>query len=389
MALRYRWVQCQLETLATQNTANEIYATLRNVPGTLEQTYRSRLASIRKSDINLTKEIFLWLSFSLHPMTFAQICEAVIIGEDENMAVNGRNRLLRPKALLNSCGSLISVNSATTKVTLAHSSVRDYLISPSIRLSDVNEFYVDSLSADAAIATRCIKYLSQPAFNSGYCDTNDLYQRIVDWPLLSYISDTLFDHLSYITLDERITTILLRFFATHSQPRGGSFGAWVQVCFPISALDIEASTPLYYAARWGLLPIVKLILAAEGTKSLEIPGGVYYSTPLHVAAWQGHTEVVRELLKAGANPREVNSNGVPGLFWAIDGGHTEVERLLRDAGATMDDDHDLMPSQYDHHNTSNPSEMHSKAGPGQVLSTGKEERSTERERKLKKKNGVW
>ena len=43
------------------------------------------------------------------------------------------------------------------------------------------------------------------------------------------------------------------------------------------------------------LSIVKMILALEETKSLETPGGVYGCTPLHVAIWQGRSQVVKEL----------------------------------------------------------------------------------------------
>ena len=81
-----------------------------------------------------------------------------------------------------------------------------------------------------------------------------------------------------------------------------------------------------------------MILATEGNRSLELPGGVYRSTPLHVAAWQGRTEVVAELLKAGANARETNDEGKPGLLWAVLFGYEDIERMLKDAGATLDDD---------------------------------------------------
>lgn len=131
-------------------------------------------------------------------------------------------------------------------------------------------------------------------------------------------------------------TLLLRFFAAHTKPRCGSFGAWVQAFFPTCHASIESSTPLYYAARFGLLSIVRVLLAEEGIKNLEVPGGVYGSTPLHVAAWQGRTDVVRELLNVVADAREVNLEGKPGLLWAVTFGFTDIERMLRDAGATLD-----------------------------------------------------
>lgn len=335
---RFRWVQCQLENLVDQNTADDMRVALRNVPNTLERTYRNILAMIPKGDIQITKRALFWLSFSLKPMTFAELCEAVIIGHN-NAVINDGMRLLRPKtkALLKNCSSLISYDSATTQVTLAHSSVLGYLTSKEIQDSDAREFYLDEANADASICIRCINYLCLPAFRSGYCLTDDaLAQRFNDWPLLPYIAETLFEHLSYITICEPVATILQRFFSTYTDPRSGSFGAWVQAFYPAGHSNIESSTPLYYAARFGLLAVVRMILAIEGTKNLEVPGGVFGSTPLHVAAWQGRTEVVKDLLAAGAEAREVNAEGVPGLFWAVKSGHTAIERMLRDAGATLE-----------------------------------------------------
>lgn len=269
-------------------------------------------------------------------MRFSELCEAVIVPE-EGVIITDDMRLLRPEALLRICGSLISYDSVTTRVILAHSSVKQYLTSQTIRTSDVREFYFDEATADNEIAVRCLNYLTNPEFSSGSCTSHKaLKQRFKKWPLLPYIADLLFSHLSYITLDDPVKTILLRFFETHSKPRGGNFGAWVEAFTPVINEYIETSTPLYYASRFGLLPIVRMILASEGTKDLEAPGGVYGSTPLHVATWLGRTDVVRELLKAGANPREVNDDGIPGLLWAVKYGYVDIERMLREAGAVFE-----------------------------------------------------
>ena len=291
----------------------------------------------------MAQSTLFWLCFSLRPMRFSELCEAVIIPE-EGVAITDDMRLLRPEALLQICGSLISYEPETTRVILAHSSVRQYLTSRTIAASDVSGFYFDEATADTEIVTRCLNYLNLPVFSSGYCASYQLLRRrFKDWPLLPYVADLLFDHLSYISLEGPIETRLRSFFETHSKPRGGNFGAWVEA-FTLGANEnIETSTPLYYASRFGLLPIVKMILALEGTENLEAPGGVHGSTPLHVATWQGRTDVVRELLKAGANAKEVNQDGNPGLLWAVKYGYEEIEGMLRDAGAAFEEGMDVRP----------------------------------------------
>ena len=270
-------------------------------------------------------------------MTLKELCEAILVAEDD-IVIDNNIRLLRKETLLEICGSLIRYDLVTTRVTLAHSSVFEFLTSQAIKASDMRTYYLDRLTAQSSVTRRCIGYMCLPAFSSGCCPTHDaLVQRVQDWPLLTYIAKTLFAHLHYTDLNDDMRSILLRFFATHHLPRGGNFGAWVQVFMPDVRDNIEESTPLYYAARFGLVHIVRLILNTEERSSLELRGGRQMSTPLQVASWVGRTEVVRELLKAGASINETNKYGETSLMWAVAYGYSEIEQLLRNAGATLND----------------------------------------------------
>lgn len=336
---RFRWVYCQIESLILQNTPMAIRAALDEIPSTLEQTYSKILARIPREDRHLAKQTLFWLTFSLRALSYTELCEAVIV-DDDDISINENSRLLPDVDLLRICSSLVSYDSSKQHITLAHSSVLAYLTSKQMRDREVHDYYfLDGSSADAILTRKCLKYLGSSAFSSGYCDTaEELYSRSKSWPLLGYCTNKWPIHARYVEdygvdIDDQTRVLLLRFFDTSRTSRGGNFGAWVQAFFhPFARLNIESSTPLYYASRFGLNSMVKLILTVEGTASLEIRGGRRGSTPLHVAAALGEVEVVKTLLAAGANAQEVNEMGECGLEWAIRIGSLEVVRLLLAAG---------------------------------------------------------
>lgn len=285
----------------------------------------------------MAKEVLFWLSFSLRALSYWELCEAVIV-EDDSTIINDNSRLLQDVDLLEICSSLINYDSEKQHIVLAHSSVWAYLTSEKIRDSDTREFFLDGSSADTILTRKCLKYLCSPAFSTGYCNPEeDLFDRWRDWPLLEYCAESWPTHARYVEdlshIDYRTQNLLFRFFDTAQNSRGGNFGAWVQSFMPFANLDIENSTPLYYASRFGLNSVVKMILAVQGTKSLEVRGGRRGSTPLHVASALGNAEVVNTLIAAGANAKEVNEKGECGLEWAVKRGSLDSVRLLLAAGA--------------------------------------------------------
>ena len=329
-------MQCQLDALVLQRTPLAIKAALEAVPPTLEQTYCNILRGIPGEDRDLAKKAFLWMAFSVRPLHFEELCEAVILDE-ESGTVDEDARLLQPEDLLQVCSSLVSFDTKDNTVVLAHSSVLEYITSEKIKESEAREFYLDPASADASLARQCVSYLCSPKFQSGYCTrSTDLRNRYQDMPLLDYAVKSwpvYARRAEKRDIDEVTRHLLLQFFETSKLPRRGNFGAWIQAYFHLARFDIERSTPLYYAARFGINSMVKMILAVQGTRDLEVRGGRFGSTPLHVASFSGHFEVVQTLLAAGAKAKEANRIGGCGLMWAVLGGRLDIMKALLDAGA--------------------------------------------------------
>ena len=91
------------------------------------------------------------------------------------------------------------------------------------------------------------------------------------------------------------------------------------------------TTPIHLAAENGHTECVRLLLAAPG---IDVNKADYAGdTPLIEATLCGNTECVRLLLAApGIDVNKKNKDGFTPLYWAERNNHTECARLIREAG---------------------------------------------------------
>lgn len=92
---------------------------------------------------------------------------------------------------------------------------------------------------------------------------------------------------------------------------------------------------LYGAALHGRLDVVQQLLETRGKVDLEITfrDG---TTPLFAAANQGHVEIVKVLVEAGANVNARSLNNATPICFAAAKGFTEIVQILAKAGAIVD-----------------------------------------------------
>ena len=97
---------------------------------------------------------------------------------------------------------------------------------------------------------------------------------------------------------------------------------------------VYGASTLIRASDRGYLEIVQALLGREGT---DVNKGDYDdNTALHLAARDGHIEVARALLQAGANARKSNNRGKTPLHYASENGTIKIVRALLEAGAGAD-----------------------------------------------------
>lgn len=104
----------------------------------------------------------------------------------------------------------------------------------------------------------------------------------------------------------------------------------------ITAADIHGQTPLHLAAESDHSEVVKLFLRHR--PELATLANMEGATCAHIAAAKGSASVIRELLMfSPGGPLALNNkaNGVCPLHLAAAGGHTEVLKVLLEAGASV------------------------------------------------------
>ncbi|KAK4188935.1 ankyrin-2 [Podospora australis] len=110
---------------------------------------------------------------------------------------------------------------------------------------------------------------------------------------------------------------------------GPRFEAWLSVSSWGEQVPKDI-TPLHAAARFGLTQYVS-ILTGRSETNLEVRDG-REATPVFYAAEKGHSDTVKVLLEAGANPNADDSVGHTPLHQAAKYNHAEVVAVLLAAG---------------------------------------------------------
>lgn len=121
----------------------------------------------------------------------------------------------------------------------------------------------------------------------------------------------------------------------HTAARSGDLEAVQRICsanpLAINSRDRHSRTPLHLAAWAGHTMVVEYLSkkADVGAAAMDDMGAI------HFAAQKGHLEVVRILVTSGVSVKSTNRKGMTALHYAAQGSHKELAKYLIKKGANV------------------------------------------------------
>ena len=321
---------------------------LATLPPTLDEIFERILCAIDQSDSEYAIRILRWLVFSERPLLVEELAEVAAIDAKRIPAFNRQEVLQEPFDVLNICSSLVTVGRANRSqlgkwvghsqstgevIRLAHSSIKEYLISEQCRLSRATRYSMDNVACNRWIAKNCLEYLLQ--FQYSHFSS---VEQIKQYKLARYAAVSWMVHAQAgPECEDALSQPILQLFSTEKC----AFLNWLRIYdpdYPWSAFDINrkletVQAPLYYASLFGLAEVVQALISESGA-DVNTKGGRYGSA-LQAASNRGHEKVVSLLLSEGANINAKGGRYGDALQAASHGGHRNIVELLLVRGADV------------------------------------------------------
>ncbi|KAI5360405.1 Putative P-loop containing nucleoside triphosphate hydrolase [Septoria linicola] len=347
----FRWAECQMTFMSECLTARVARQALKDLPGSLEETYINTLERIPIASKPWVRQALMWLSYAHRPLTLDELAEAVAIEIGQSF-MDDSCRIKPPQRLLRLCQGLVAHNITTNTVLLAHSSIKATLESTALRQSPVADFWMDRKLAAPIMIRKLLTYILMKDFGNATCSSKEFRKFFRSYPLLDYASTMWAIHACTHARSggpfqqEEMQLMLILLANPEDTGAGQHFKFWIRTILGDMSEGnlVQNATPLYYASSYGLAPIVEIMLVnglvglgtTKTPSHIDWKSGRYSSTPLQVAAYRGHADVVELLLRHGADPNSRDIEETSCLEWAVSGHHRRVAELLLQYGAECD-----------------------------------------------------
>ncbi|KAH7148266.1 ankyrin repeat-containing domain protein [Dactylonectria macrodidyma] len=282
------------------------------------------------------------VTHATRPLRLLELAEMVKVNSPDG----SMRDLKATKGLIRSaCGPLLEILADET-VSVIHHSFTEYLKGTTRSDDDSGYPCLQMGPTHAQLALACLHYLQAgclddvkvtikddsdgavPNLITGACESTDSVPRSeiklrLKYPFFEYATSNWHHHVNRSEAngyDQTEVNLALRKFIGDEK----NMKAWLQLKWPYGLV-----TELHIAARKGLVSYTKELIGTTAVDVLDVSG----KTPLWWAADGGHSEIIRALIAAGANPdHDDKAYGFKPLHLVARSNHHEAAKVLLEAG---------------------------------------------------------
>ena len=343
---------------------------LEELPESLDETYERILREIRKPNQGHAHRLMQCLVAAARPLRVKELAE--VLAFDFNVdgipKLNvGRRWEDQEETVMSACSSLVMIvkDGDSRVVQFSHFSVKEYLTANRLAepTRDVSRYHIRLEAAHTIFAQACLGALLR-------LDDSIDRDKIKDFPLALYAAQYWATHARVENVSSRVKNGIECLFDA-DKPQ---FATWLWIynedgggrTMSTMCPEQPEAVPLYYAAMLGFPDLAEHLLvrhpehiyargggqvtpmhiaASEGHADIlsllldhgaDVDGrGNEHSTPLHQASAKGNLKAARCLLDYGADTTAKDIDGWTGLHWAVRRANIQVVRYLQERGADV------------------------------------------------------
>ena len=308
----------QLDELEKCENDREVIIQLKSLPKGLPETYERMLSRLNDKQRSKARHVLTCLALTPEIITLSQIHNSLQIEPDSVHRIASDLKPV-PGVIQNSLAGLVAFerkyNSSNPnlgdtfedrcELRLAHSSVKDYLLSTVIRETPVKEFSLDPPKGHlymAKLCVGCLLYHNQAPIKR---------EALRENPFLAYAARNLALHARAANdcqTRDGLDDLIFELFDF----QGLAWKNWYRVCNPLAGRSVwdekrtSKAHALHHAASWNLWRIIEKLL----DNGHEIEKGMFFGAfrPIHFAAKNESFQCLEVLLRRGA---DINSPAWP------------------------------------------------------------------------------
>ena len=334
-----------MDQLSRLSTSSSIHASLNALPRGLHGTYNRILQGVPPEHIVDAVWALRWLSYAAVPLNLDELVEAIAINENSS-CLSDLETLSDPEHIFEICGSLIRLSKPTGLLSLAHSSVHEYLTGAHEQMRPPAMFQLNKASSSIELAKKCLKYLSFQDFNMTAVQSMLARMDPSVSPTLSIPDEgfapapAFFDYATrywwrHLPADKEDIDAIWPYAAQFFNSEGDNFEALIMLRHRMESSYRYplAMQPIHFLATHGLAAIIDYMLNKSAVDvRLRVEDG---RTALHMGIENGHEMVVHRLLANGADPDAATADGRNPLQLALESGNVAITERLLEAGAEV------------------------------------------------------